>query len=300
MKPFGTVGPIRRRLRPAPPVSRSPAQHRLLDAEATRSARPSILFFTTHKCASTFVSKLLSALEAESDLRHFDYAGGAYSLGDEIETGDVEHTDIERVIEARHAMLFHPTGEIYGPLRRPVDFPGRAECTQIFFLRDPRDVLVSAYYSFGFSHGEPPNAKMRALFLAERARIREEGIDRFALRMAESWLAPALRSYAAYRDEGRDTHYLTYDDYKDDPAAFISTLCELLDITVPQAMIDRLAEQARPIQSGTGPETAVATHKRSGRSGQFMTELSGQTLAALDEILGDGLDAWEFARTAAR
>lgn len=284
-----------------PPVQRTRAQERILDAEAWRSDRPSVLFFTTHKCASTLISKVLHTIETSSDLRHFDYATAVYKLGDEVETGTIEHTDIEQVIDRNKARLFHSTGEIYGPLRRPIDVPGREEMTQLFFLRDPRDVIVSAYYSFGFSHGLPPNAQMQSLFLAERERIRGEGIDRYALRAARDWIGPTLRRYADYRRTGSDTHYLTYDSYTEDPAGFLDRVFDLVGARVDPAEIERMATAARPIQTAAAADVPAAdlTHQRSGRSGQFRTELSEETLGALDDMLADVLEFWGFAGASA-
>lgn len=50
-------------------------------------------------------------------------------------------------MEANADLLFRRWGEIYGPLRAPLDLPETSAYRQVFFLRDPRNVAVSAYHT---------------------------------------------------------------------------------------------------------------------------------------------------------
>jgi len=108
----------------------------------------SIYFFTLHKCASTlFSSFVLKNLEG---LTHVDYAK--------------DLTSGRR--SPRKALPFHDYGIIYGPIRlsndpenlisrhliKPIYSPDfLTDKRAVFFVRDPRDILVSAYYSFGYT-----------------------------------------------------------------------------------------------------------------------------------------------------
>lgn len=273
----------------------SSAQYRILDAEHRVNDQRSVLFFTTHKCASTFVSEVLGLASKMAGFRHFDYAAGIYRLGDEVDTGDVDHTYLERIIERNAAQLFRKQGEIYGPLRRPIEFEGRTDLTQIFFLRDPRDVIVSSYYSFGFSHGLPPNSKVRKIFLADREKIKAEGIDAYSLRIARDWIEPTYRTYSRYLSGSENAFYFSYDEYKNDTRSFLIRIFEKMGILAPdEKLIDSLTKAAAPVRKVESQDGI--THRRSGRSKQFLTELQDSTVAELNVILGDMLDFWKFER----
>ncbi len=271
-------------------------QFRIFDAEMHSDVHRSVLFFTTHKCASTFVAKVMRAAGGLSDMRHLNYAAAVYRMGDAIDAGGYDHTEIEHIIARNADRLFRPRGEIYGPLRRPVDFAGRPEYTQIFFLRDPRDILVSAFFSFGASHGAPHNSEMAKRFHAERARMQEEGIDRYVLRAARDWIAPVFAQYAEFRRDGAHSHYFSYDLYKNDLETFLQSIVSAMGLDLDMRATPELADfmgRAKAATTNRVPQ-GTASHVRSGQSRQFATELKPDTLRALNDILGPVLEAWEF------
>ena len=137
----------------------TPTEARLQLAASSKLLPQSVIVYTTHKCASTFIPKLFSLIETHGAFAMFDYASeinrSAARLG--VVGG------YEPFLSSSYSHLYRQHGEIYAPQRRPLDFPGREDLDHIFFLRDPRDVLVSAFYSFGFSHALPNDVKNREL-----------------------------------------------------------------------------------------------------------------------------------------
>ena len=100
-------------------------------------------------------------------------------------------------MNSNHKNLFSENGEIYGPQRKPLNFSGIENYKKIFFLRDPRDVLVSAYYSFGKTHKIPNQKKIK-----------------------ES-----------------NSIYLSYDSYKDNTVVFLEEMFDFLKISLPNLAI---------------------------------------------------------------
>jgi hypothetical protein len=117
----------------------------------------SVLFVTVHKTASTLFSKLV--LSVIIGLKYCDYASIIYK--------NQESRSID----------FNEKGYVYGPLRLSARGLVRErliipllnqiliqKLQTIFWIREPRDVLISAFYSFGISHGFSGNneiAKMQ-------------------------------------------------------------------------------------------------------------------------------------------
>ena len=247
---------------------------------------PSVFFFTTHKCASTFVVQLLREISQYGPLRHFDYAENFAALGNKIDVNNPY-----KVMSWGSEQLFHPFGEFYGPMRKPVRIKQPPRFKGIFFLRDPRDVLVSAYYSFGFSHPLPTNDAMKERFLENRERIQKAGIDSFALNSVGSLIEPTYMSYLRLKNKLGAALCLRYDEFAEDPRNFIERTAEFASIDeLPSDVIGKLADMANPVQ-GT---VDITQHQRSGRSAQFMDELKPATVDQLNLRLARVLEAWNF------
>lgn len=271
----------------------TPAELRIL-ACATQAKsyqqNPSIFFWTTHKCASTFAARILAEIGRSGGRRHFDYAGAIWRLGDALH-GEEPYS----LMSNNYSNLFFSNDEVYGPMRKPISTQDPNKYRMIFFLRDPRDVAVSAYYSFGYSHGIPKNSKRREVFLENRAKIQSEGIDQYAIRAAADWLAPTYKEYALLRRRASHHLYIRYEDYIDDPGDTIKKIFDFCDISTDVARLKELTEAASPIVAKED-KSAELRHKRSGRSGQFRSELTTETIDRIDEIFSETLEAWGFPK----
>lgn len=282
---------IRRLLKGRDSLNRLAAERRIRTA-IQRTPRPkSVLFFTTAKCASTFTHRLLNFIGSRSNLDYFDYEMAIYKMGDETNI-----VDPFEFMAAKHEMLFVESGEIYGPLRRAFSFKGQERYRHIFFLRDPRDVAVSAYFSFGFSHPLPPNRKVGELFLRDRAQIQREGIDEFCLRASKEWIIRTYREYARFKDKAHWSAFFSYDDYREDPASFLAALLDTLEITgVTAEGVEELARMASPVRAE--PLDGKLVHRRSGESRQFLKELKLETIRRLNDDMHEILEYWGFEKS---
>ena len=171
----------------------TPDKEDILKAEECLKLPTSVLFFTTHKCASTFIPTLFKTITKNSNYKLKDYAQAIWSLGDELDIKQDQKDSISNFLEEAADELFFRRGYIYAPLRFPVDFPERNQLKHIFFLRDPRDVLVSSYYSFGFTHAEPKNSKAKKRFQAKRKLAQQKGIDNYVINEATNYLDRYLK-----------------------------------------------------------------------------------------------------------
>lgn len=245
----------------------------------------SVIFYTTHKCASVFISKLLITLTQNSQYEVKDYASAIRDLGDQI---NVENP-YENFLEQASDQLYQTKGKIYAPQRKLLDFPGRENFKHIFFLRDPRDVIVSAYYSFGYSHGIPKATKQQEKQRKQRQKIQQQGIDNYAKESAIGW----LNLYMKYREllESSDSYlYLSYDEFKDNTLEFINKIVSFLEINISDQEAKKLAKEASPISE----QKDITKHKRSGKSQQYKEELKPETINYLNETFSEILDYWQF------
>ena len=87
----------------------------------------SVIFWTTHKSASVFLSSFLELVAKESNLSHLDYSKEIWNFGNQIKLNNPFE------IEKNCNFLYRPFGEIYGPMRTPFDFEIRKNMNNIFF-----------------------------------------------------------------------------------------------------------------------------------------------------------------------
>ena len=245
----------------------------------------SVIFFTTHKCASNFISKLLETVDESSEFIHYDYGGLVGSVADKIN----QKAPFEPYLNKNYKHLFSSKGEIYGPQRRPLDFLSINSYKKIFFLRDPRDVLISSFYSFGKTHAPPSQKILRSDFYKEREKINSLGLEKYAIYKSDEILEIYL-SYKNLKEMSESCIYLKYDDYAIDTSYFLKTVFNFLNISIDQMEIDRLISLADPIQLTKDD----SKHKRSGKLDQWKSELSKETQKKLNVKFQDILKYWEF------
>ena len=245
----------------------------------------SVIFFTTHKCASNFISKLLETVDKNTEYIHYDYGGLVGSVADKIK----QKAPFEPYLNKNYKHLFNSKGEIYGPQRRPLNFLSINSYKKIFFLRDPRDVLISSFYSFGKTHAPPSQKILKSDFYKEREKINSLGLEKYAIYKSDEILEIYL-SYKNLKEMSESCIYLKYDDYALDTSYFLNTVFNFLNISIDQMEIDKLISLADPIQL-TEDDTK---HKRSGTLGQWKSELSKETQKKLNVKFQDILKYWEF------
>ena len=246
----------------------------------------SFIFFTTHKAASNFTNQILKEVEQISEFELYDYGALIGSISEKLNITD----QFEEYLNENHKTLFKLNGEIYGPQRLPLNFTGINDYKKIFFLRDPRDVLVSAYYSFGYSHVEPDSASMIDSFLKKRAKIQNQTIDEYVLQEMERWIKPAYMNYKKLRLEStNDVLYLKYNDYIEDTEGIVNKILTFFGLE-NRDLAKRLAMSANPITRLEEKDQ----HKRSGKNNQWKTHLKQSTQDELNIKLKDILEFWDF------
>lgn len=245
----------------------------------------SVIFFTTHKCASNFTNEILKKVEENSDFTLYDYGALIGSLSDRLKIS----LDFENYLNNNYDHLFYPYGEIYGPQRKPLNFVGVENYKKIFFFRDPRDILVSAYHSFGFTHPIPNSKILSEEFIRNRNKIQQQSIDDYVIEQAFKWIVPMFENYKKIYDETQNKIYLKYDYYTSDTKSFLKEIFNYFDI-IDENCINQLHKISNPIQETTNENS----HKRSGKSGQWKVSLSKETQIKLNKILLPILRDWDF------
>jgi len=156
----------------------------------------------------------------------------------------------------------------------------------IFFIRDPRDILVSSYYSFGFTHGFSKVDTIKVRQEANKRRICEMTLDEYVLESADKqvelfktlyWLSKTCRRGVVLR----------YEDMINDFDGFAEELSQY--IALEDATIEGIYQKTRPRE-----KEDVTSHRRSGKVEGFREKLEKSTILAVNNKLADILTLFDY------
>ena len=249
----------------------------------------SVIFWTTHKCASTYISKFLDLVSKECELRHFDYAGHIWELGNEIKIENPFD------IETNNDFLYREYGEIYGPMRTPFDFNLRDQLNNIFFLRDPRDLIISLFYSIAYSHPVPSNEKLKKKFLKKRNLAKKIGLNSFFLKQIDEWVIPHYTKYKFMRENSKFSSFYKYEDLKKDPKKIFLSISKKMKIKITDKLIDHLVDSfEKPFRKNSKKIKDKLSHTRSGESRQFEREIKKNVLIKANKKISKIIKYWDY------
>jgi hypothetical protein len=241
----------------------------------------SVYFYTLHKCASGLFSDYV--LKNVRGLRLMDYADRFYK-GDPVE-----------------CVTFEEKGFIYGPIRLSTgpptviysrfvepasDIDFIRDKIAIFLIRDPRDILVSSYYSFGYTHEFSTVKEIEEQQRKTRELVRCKTIDAFVLEAAN----PTLNHFNAIDRLSQACNrgiVLKYEDMIDNWEKFSLGLTKYLNIG--RKTLRHTYKRSRPLENES--ETGF---RRSGKPGAYKDKLLTSTVDALNIVFAPVLTRFHY------
>ncbi len=194
----------------------------------------------------------------------------------------------------------------FGPLRIYIPAPRMEDARILLHLRDPRDVLVSMFFSYCYSHsGEIEGGT------GFRSEVAESGIDEFVWRMATAEVVPVTGDYGtgshlwdlAGNVRKRYENYVSkildrpnavfvrYEDMVSDPVSWLRTVASIFGFE-GQEQIERigmaLAFYLKVDRLKVDREDHWA-HKRQIAPGDYKRKLRAETIGRLNDAFGDVL-----------
>lgn len=173
----------------------------------------SVLFFTVHKSASTFVKNIIFNLEANR-LK-------PVRLGGLVPAS--QQTELFNNREKMKKVLC-PEGYVYGAFRAFYDFPQLEQFKIVLLLRDPRDVLTSQYFSTLYNHPLATKA-----FFEKRKKFQDYTIDEFVLESAPSF-KEKYADYISHLLKKPNVLFLKYEDMVTDFEPWLKRLSDFLGL----------------------------------------------------------------------
>ena len=163
-----------------------------------------VLIYTVHKAASMFLHRLTDDLSKHMG---FDY----YSINKAEYFSQIKSISWKKFIESK------PKSGCFGPIRigaAEPSFPEELESYSIVLhLRDPRDVLVSLFYSHTYSH--PRRTGRFSPSDEQRNKWKQKGIDKYVLNIAPEF-KNRYQDLTSFLFDKRDVVFIRYEDMVSD------------------------------------------------------------------------------------
>ncbi|NAZ38166.1 sulfotransferase domain-containing protein [Rubellimicrobium sp. CFH 75288] len=249
-----------------------------------RADRPSAFVLGLPKAGSTLLNRIMRPLLNRAGLAPFSFANALFDLGVPPDGAP-----------AALAALYRPAGYAYVGFRGvlpALPLPPFADGRTVVLVRDPRDMLVSWYFSEAYSHTPPGRAAGDGLlqdFEAARARARATEIDEYAVAKART----LAQIHAALRDQlaGLGHRVWRYEDVVFDKLRWTREMLAYLDLDPPAALVERVVAQNDLRPEAENPDR----HIRRVTPGDHRNKLSERTRERIEAILADMMREYGYA-----
>jgi hypothetical protein len=178
-----------------------------------------------------------------------------------------------------YSHIFREDGYLYSVFGGMIEgIPNLDRYKIVLIARDPRDILVSHYFSTAFSHPVPLGNK-RADFMAKRTVARESTIDEFVLSESESLCNQFARYKSLLLARYPHVHLATYEHMVTEFENWLSTILRYCALEVSSDLFRSLCienQRARPKIED------IKRHVRKGQPGDYKNKLKPETIAQLN------------------
>ncbi len=239
------------------------------------NAKPSLLLFTTHKCASTYTSKIIKELSEAEAYKVVDIE--AYLALTERAVPDFYHH------KDHLKLLDKPKGFFIGPLRYFADFEFLKKYKIVLVLRDPRDVLTSYYYSKLYSH-----IVINKKFKAEREYYKNHTIDEFVIEMLPE-IKQRYQQFIRYILPLKNCINLPYELLVTDFQCWLQSLSEFTALNNEKALSKLKSEANFKVK-----KEDKFSQIRNITPGDYKNKLQKKTIRILNESLKEVLETLNY------
>ena len=238
------------------------------------------------KSGSSLLNQMLKFIAEQNGVNHVDLPGTFFNAGVPLDAW--HNDDLSAVIRP---------GNMYIGFRNcPPAFardPLFARSRRVFMFRDPRDALVSQYFSDAYSHSLPAGDSAQAqaarrFFIAKRERILATDINDFVLQEARS-MDEAFMGYAEVMQSPL-TLKLRYEEHVFQKKRLVAKITDHLSLPISAQATETLLAQVDVVPTDEDKHRFI----RSVIPGDHRRKLRPETIARLDEILQRSLRLYDY------
>ena len=246
----------------------------------TENQHPTALVFTSHKCASVYVAKILKDSARDVGMTPIDLDGYFWDTGKPESEVYADQNRLEEVIK--------PVGYLYCPFRKFIDIPKLEKYRILLMLRDPRDVLTSLYFSSAYSHADSPALGV----LKDRQKALGQTIDEFVIDKSDLYLQ-RYRQYCQNLFGKPNVLFVKYEEMVTDFNTWFNKVTDFLELNVSQKLVNQIASTA----DFKVEKEDIYAHKRQVMPGEHKRKLKPETISLLNSKFHEVLSTLDYAKT---
>lgn len=189
--------------------------------------------------------------------------------------------------------IFKETGYLYSVFGGMVENIDNLNNYKILLsIRDPRDILVSSYYSIAYSHKVPPDTSggKQKKFLDKREWVNSVNIDTYVLDQADAFYS-IFNKYKTQLCNQHQVGILKYEDMVTNYEEWLMAIAKLTDMEIPDSIKHELIRNNR---ASTPLKENKFSHNRKGISGDYKEKLTAETIKELNTIFKPILSYFDY------
>ncbi|RMG92888.1 MAG: hypothetical protein D6703_00950 [Zetaproteobacteria bacterium] len=236
--------------------------------------------FSIFKSGSTLLYNLLREICLVNEIPVIDLVSDAFEQG--IRFHDIQ-PDIEKV--------FFPQGYLYLGFRTFFAFDLSFDLNskrKVLLVRDPRDILVSLYFSQRYSHVLPAEGEAAKSFIRARQRAMEMDLESFVLENVDYVREPFERYMTL--DWNKNFRLYRYEEIIFRKREWIQDLADYFDLSVSNELLRRLLEKYDILPEKENPQA----HIRQVRPGNYKKHLRPTCIEEITASLTDILQQYGY------
>jgi len=241
------------------------------------------------KSGSTILNNIVRALAQFNGLHFVDVAGTFFEHN--VMVGDWRRSAAINELIAG--------GNVYGGFRNmPFAFAANLQfrsSKKLLLVRDPRDALVSEYFTNAFSHPIPPPSpegdEVTRLMARQREQALSLGIDAYMRTRKPNEMNETMLDFADLLDDP-NLALLRYEDVILNKTGLIATICAHFGWTAHPDVVENILSWADVVPEQEDPTAFI----RKVIPGDHRVKLSAATIAHLDMILEPSMERFGYHR----
>lgn len=241
-----------------------------------------LFLFGVRKSGSSILNSMVEAMAKSQQVNYVDVAGAFFVGG--IPVGQWDKDDSVR-------FLARP-GNLLAGFR---DFPARMvgsksfeSARKVLLVRDPRDALVSEYFSNAATHGVPESGKSREEMLSLREEAKLSELNDFVIRRAPL-MSRTILAYSPILDDP-NTLVLRYEDVILRKDKLIDSIAEHYKWSISPLVKSQIISWADVVPQSENQTNFV----RKVVPGDHVEKLDSKTIDQLNDLLNPVLSAFGY------
>ncbi len=235
----------------------------------------SILHFSFNKAATQYTKNILRRCAAQNGMVSADINDYAFDTGFPF----LDKVSAEEMRGYRH--IFKPAGYLYSVFGGMIEGVTALDQYKIVLMvRDPRDILVSYYYSMAYSHPVPDKRGDKFdRFMEERRAALETNVDDYVVAESDNLYGILHRYKMLLLDKHSHAHITSYEKMISDFHGWLNDLIEYCEFEISDDLRRSIIEEndrLRPTKEN------IHKHIRKGTHGDYKNKLRPDTIAYLN------------------